>query len=83
MCSQILNTLGLMLNIVGVATLWRFGFPQPTHEESTGLAIEGPIADKNAEGARRKKAKYICISTTALVLIILGFLCQLIATWVK
>lgn len=82
MCSQILNTVGLILNIIGVAMLWRFGFPQPTHEEATLLANEGPQADKNAEETRRTKAKYVCISTTALILVILGFVCQLVATWI-
>ena len=81
MYPQILNTIGLVLNIAGVVMLFHYGFPQPTHEEATLLAINGPQADKNAEEARNTKAKYVRISTTALILIIVGFGFQLAATW--
>jgi hypothetical protein len=83
MCPQILNTVGLVFNMTGIIILFCYGFPQPTHEESTGLAIQGPIADKNAEQARKIKAKYLCLSKTALGLIILGFIFQLGATWIS
>ena len=56
---------------IGVLMLFRYGFSQPTHEESTGLALEGPEYDKAVR-----------ISTTALVIIVLGFAFQILATWI-
>ena len=61
MCPQSLNTIGLIFNMAGVLILFRYGFPQPTHEEGTSLAIQGPVADKNAQEARRIKRKYLVL----------------------
>jgi len=67
--------------MAGVAILFRYGFPQPTHDESTCLSIPGPEADKNANAVRAIKRKYICRSRTAMGLIVVGFIFQLCATW--
>jgi hypothetical protein len=82
MCPQIINTIGLVFNIVGAVILFRYGFPQPTHEEATLLAIQGPTADKNAEQARKIKAEYLCRSKIGLILVIIGFIFQLGAVWI-
>ncbi len=34
------NTIGLLLNIVGVVLLFFFGFPQPTHQEGVHICVE-------------------------------------------
>jgi hypothetical protein len=77
--AALLNGIGLVLNIIGVLILFEYGFPQPDFNESTGLAVEGPTADKNAEDTRRLKCKYLCRSQMARTLIITGFLFQLFA----
>ena len=88
MDAKTLNTIGLVLSIVG-GTLWFFyGFPQPTHVESVGLALEdgtvlpdGRTVAQHNEQVRKTRARYLYISRLALALIILGFVFQLWATW--
>lgn len=83
-----LNTVGLLLNIVGVGILFCYGFPQPTHEEGISLAIAnatplpegGTVADHNAK-VKKMKFKYRCLSMLALSLILLGFAFEVWATW--
>jgi hypothetical protein len=89
MAAQILNTFGLLLSIIGGVLLFRYGFPQPTHEEGAALGLENntPLADgrtvaQHNEDIRKTRARYRCRSKTALGLIIIGFLCQLAAVWI-
>ena len=89
MSSQIVNTIGLLLNIVGVALLFRFGPPQPTFEEGVSLGLEDgnrledgrTVAQYNAD-VRKARTQYETRSRLALTLIIFGFAVQLSATWV-
>lgn len=88
MLNQILNTTGLLLNIGGVALLFRFGPPQPTFEEGVGLGLEDgtplkdgrTVAEHNAAVGKLKR-QHENLSRLALVLIMLGFVLQLFATW--
>ncbi len=88
MCVQILNTVGLSLNIVGVAVLFWRAFPQPTFEEGVGLQMEdntpvggGQTATQRAACVRAQRASYACWSKFGLGLVIAGWLFQLWATW--
>ena len=85
---QILNTIGLLFSIGGVALLFRFGPPQPTFEADFDLGLEDgtpledgrTVAEHKAE-VRELKRQYEKRSRTALSLIIFGFVLQLCATW--
>jgi len=85
---QILNTIGLLFNIGGVALLFRFGPPQPTFEEGVNLGLEGgtrlkdgrTVDEYNAD-MRQVKRQHENLSRLALILIIIGFALQLSATW--
>jgi len=88
MPNQILNTIGLLLNIGGVALLFRFAWPQPTFEEGEGLGLEGGTrlkdgrtVDERDAAVRKAKRQYENLSRLALTLIIFGFVLQLFATW--
>ena len=82
-----LNVIGLILNISGVALLFVYGFPQPTHEEGVALCLEdntklpdgSTVAEHDAE-VRATKSRYFLRSRLALGLIILGFGFQLWST---
>jgi hypothetical protein len=72
MDAKTLNTIGLVLNIVGVAIVF-CGFPQPTHEEGVLLGLEdgttlgdGRTVAQHNEEIRKIKARYIFISRLAL-----------------
>jgi len=86
---QILNTIGLLFNIGGVALLFRFGPPQPTFEEGIGIGLEGgtrlkdgKTVDEHNADVRELQRQYKKRSRIALSLIIFGFVLQLCATWV-
>ena len=89
MPNQILSTIGLLLNIAGVALLFRFGPPQPTFEQGVGLGLEDgtplkdgrTVAEHNAEVCKIR-GQHEKWSRLALILIIIGFAFQLFATWV-
>lgn len=88
MTAQTLNTVGLVLNIVGVILVFFYGFPQPSHDEGVGIGLEDgtPLSDgrtvaQHNEAVRKMRERYLCLSRFALGLMILGFLFQLFATW--
>lgn len=87
MTAQYLNVIGLTLNIVGVVMVFFFGFPQPSHEDSVGRAVEsgtrmpdGRTAGDYEEEARIRKKRYQIASKLALTLMVTGFVFQLFAT---
>lgn len=88
MPNQILNTIGLLFNIGGVALLFCFGPPQPTLEEGVGIGAEDgtrlkdgrTVAEHNA-AVRKLKRQHENLSRLALILIMFGFALQLCATW--
>ena len=89
MPNQILNTIGLLLNIGGIALLFFFGPPQPTFEEGVGIGLEdgtrlkdGRTVDEHNATVRKVKRRHKNLSRLALILIAFGFVLQLCATWV-
>ena len=67
---EILNTIGLISNIVGVVYAFKYGFPQSSQEASAA-------AQFGAE-PRKRLAK----SQFGLMLMAFGFACSLVATWI-
>lgn len=82
MWPEIVNTAGLVSNIVGVAIAFRWGYPQPSYEETVGLALEGDVVPGVKEAAQAQRRKYLLLSRFGLVLMGLGFFLQLGATWI-
>jgi hypothetical protein len=88
MRARAINSIGLGLNIVGVVLLFFFGYPQPTHLEEGGPVLglhmrpeeRKALAEKNEEIGRTRDA-YVFRAHLGLGLIGLGFLFQLVATW--
>lgn len=77
-----------MFDIIGVLLLAMFGVPQPDFDEGVGLGLEdattlvdGKTVAEHAEDVRRRRRLYARLSKLALVLIVVGFVLQLIATW--
>ena len=87
--AKILNTIGLFLNIIGGILIFFFGFPQPNLEEgvSLGLELNNPLKDgRTVEQYNRdiqdKRTKYKRRSQFALMLILIGFVWQVVAIWI-
>jgi hypothetical protein len=89
-CQQLLNTIGLVLGMVGVIIIFRFGPPQPSFETGVPLVLQNPnhvledgrtLAEhnKDIERLRQRHAQW---SKAGLILVFFGFALQLWATWV-
>jgi hypothetical protein len=76
-----LNTVGLVLGMLGVVILFIWGPPQPSFDEAVPLQLEGPQFDRMAEDVRRLKRRYEIMSRVGLGLIGVGFFVQLVAVW--
>lgn len=90
MNSKIFITIGLILGMLGVVFIFIWGPPQPTLKPGIFLALEDktPIdnTDKTVEEYNKeiisKRKLYSCMSKIGLVLIFIGFGCQLAAIWI-
>lgn len=73
-CNMI-NSIGLFLDIVGVVMLFKYGLPADVSKDGTvGLALQGTNHDEI-----KKWKKYNFWSRVALALLIIGFLLQIIS----
>jgi hypothetical protein len=88
MLGHVLNTIGLLLGMAGVAVIFHWGPPQPTFEEAVPLALEhgtvfrdGTKVSDIIEAARQRKKTHKIMSNIGLALIFLGFAVQLWAMW--
>ncbi len=86
--TQIINSFGLVLGIIGAGILFKWGFPQPSFEEGVGLGLEdanvlenGLTVAENNLRVREEKEQFTRISKLGLALIIIGFAFQLVAAW--
>jgi hypothetical protein len=79
MSGQWFNTIGLVLDIIGVCILFKFGWPQPDLDKSIKAAWD----DKHPGVAiyLRKRRLYKTMSVIGLVCLVGGFLLQLRAGW--
>lgn len=88
MNQQILNSIGLLLGMVGVLIIFRFGPPQPNLESGVGLGLEDgsplsdgrTVAEHNRE-TEKLRALHSRMSKIGLGLIFIGFAFQLWGTW--
>lgn len=83
---DLINLLGLFLNIFGVILLFFWSLPQASADAGTGRILENgtPMGDGRTAGehraeAQRKRENAKRIAWAALALILAGFMCQLIA----
>ena len=72
-----LNTVGLLLGMVGVAIIFIWGPPQPDLDPQGKLLLAG----QPDQAIVRLKSEYETISRVGLGLIGLGFVAQLLGTW--
>jgi hypothetical protein len=80
MLPQIVNSFGLVLDIVGGFILFWRGFPQPSFPRGDALLVH-KRGSTTAEKSREEKEQYTRISKLGLALLMIGFVFQLLATW--
>ena len=71
--SNIINSFGLGLDIVGVILIWRYGLPQSVSRGGVGHRV---ITQVN-EAVKRKAINYDRLSKAGLGLVVAGFALQL------
>jgi hypothetical protein len=83
-----LNRIGLGAGMIGVLLIFIWGPPQPVLEEGVSLGLEdgtplpegGTVADRN-QRVKARRRRHVFLSRFGLMLVGVGFLCQLLATY--
>jgi hypothetical protein len=78
MSANAINSLGLILDMIGVCVLFKFGFPQPDLGDHINIVAEGKDPD-----APKRRRLYVGMSLLGLVCLVGGFGLQLGATWLR
>lgn len=82
MTAALLNSVGLVLGILGVAVIYEWGPPQPSYEAGRYRELErNTITEDELRLAMQRMAAWH-MSAIGLGFIGLGFLFQLLAVWV-
>jgi hypothetical protein len=86
MNTQLITILGLVLNMVGTAILFFFGYPQPNHDEEVSIGVsentvftDGTSVKSIMAKARKRKLIYKSMSLIGMGLVFIGFGMQLIS----
>ncbi|HDY68799.1 MAG TPA: hypothetical protein ENH85_13540 [Candidatus Scalindua sp.] len=90
MNSKALTTIGLCLGMLGVILIFIWGPPQPNLKPGVSIELEDnnpvnetgqTVAEYNQE-VIAKKATHACMSRIGLIMVFIGFTCQLISIWI-
>lgn len=87
--TQILNVIGLSLDLIGVAMLFFWAPVQPNLEEGIGLGLEdativdGKTVAEHNQNKQKQKKKIHILSRIGLILIIVGFSIQIISNLIQ
>jgi hypothetical protein len=65
-----------MLNMAGVTLAYFYGYPQPSFEETVGLAMQGDAVEGHQEEVRGLRKRHLFWSRTGLAVMFVGFLLQ-------
>lgn len=76
--SQIISSVGLVLDVAGVALLFVYGPPQPDFQEDDVVVIANQAQQAEAIAL---KQKFKFRSRIGLSLLVAGFLLQLLGVW--
>lgn len=88
--ATLLNQIGLALNMVGVALVFKWGLPQPNPDSQGTRRLEGGTPASDGRPMRRVRMEaaatqvtYRRVATCGLLFMFLGFLLQFGATFVS
>lgn len=76
MASLVINSLGLIFDILGTILLFNYGLPSKFHE-SSGLLLESDLNDNE----KKENKKINCFARLGLIFLILGFILQFISNF--
>lgn len=75
--SNCVNSFGLLLDIVGVVLIWRFGLPEPISRSGAKYLVTG----QTDEAEKAKAERFHNLSKIGLGLLIAGFALQLVSNF--
>jgi hypothetical protein len=75
--NRVLNLIGLVLNLVGVLILFRYGMP---FHVPTGGAVS-LITETRDQAEIALEQRYVVLGYIGLVCLIVGTACQIVAAW--
>ena len=78
-CSNIVNSVGLALDIIGVILIWRFGLPASLSRDGHDYLI----LESTNEPEKRKALTYDHLSQFGLALVVAGFVFQLASNFIS
>ena len=78
MSAASINSVGLILDIIGVILLFIFGLPSRFVSEGPPVLSFGEDPDSTKQREKQWK-RYQCVSWSALVLLVLGFVLQMVS----
>lgn len=79
MSATCLNSIGLVLDIVGAVMLWRYGLPETISREGRKFLVTGQID----EADKARAARHDFLSKIGIFLLITGFSLQLLSSLLK
>jgi hypothetical protein len=82
MITAALNSVGLVLGILGLAVIYEWGPPQPSYEAGRFVRLEQSTITEEELRLLKQKAAAWRMSAIGLGLIGFGFVLQLLAVWV-
>ena len=77
--SNLLNSIGLVLGMIGVVLLFFYGISPMIDSDGTVFLA----AEQEDENEKKKAKKYNCFSRLGLILIFIGFILQLSSNFIK
>ena len=80
-CADIVSSIGLILDIAGVALLFKYGLPADVRETGGMTILWG--GGKSDEEAKREHRHYKRLSRIGLGCLVVGFLLQLISNFLS
>lgn len=88
MCAAIMNSIGLIMGMIGVALIFFWGPPMPDFDDGVGLGIEpgtvladGTKVSDIIDANQRRKRLHQIVSSIGMALIFFGFGIQMAALW--
>ena len=75
--SNLVNSIGLVCDILGAVLIWRYGLPEPISRSGVvHLRLE-----QTDETEKAKAEQYDCIARCGIVLLVGGFVLQLVSNF--
>lgn len=78
-CTTVLSSIGLVMDMIGVLLLWKFGLPEPISRKGH----VNLISEKSDQTEIAKAKVYDRLAFVAVSLLLLGFALQLLSNFVK